>query len=149
LEDVIKIHIDKGSRIPLEKVRKWAIEMSKGLSFLHEKQVIHFDVKPENIFLTAMERVKLGDLGVARNKKTVSICLRYTENYASPEIIGRTIRPNEKSDIWSFGCVIYELLELKALFEERDRSVLLYKIKNGIIQMPKNLDDLFTDVLTK
>jgi serine/threonine protein kinase len=146
---VIRLHLDKGSRIPLEKVRKWSIEMSKGLSFLHGKQVIHLDVKPENIFLTAMERVKLGDLGVARNKKTISICLKYTEKYASPEIISGKETPNEKSDIWSFGCVVYELLELKRLFDDKDLEDRYRKIKNGIIQMPKNLDALFRDVLTR
>ena len=80
---------------------------------------MHRDLKPGNIFLDADYNVKLGDFGLSRIMGDESI-FAYTHvgtpYYMSPEQINDQ-RYNEKSDIWSLGCIIYEIAALRAPFE--------------------------------
>jgi serine/threonine protein kinase len=98
LDGVICDHRKRGVKIELGKVKKWAIEILEGLDFLHSKRVIHFDIKPANILLEQLERVKIGDLGLARNISNIET-FGCTPSYASPQIIKRE-NINEKTDIW-------------------------------------------------
>jgi serine/threonine protein kinase len=96
---VICDHRERGVEIELGKVKKWTIEILEGLDFLHSKRVIHFDIKPANILLEQLDRVKIGDLGLARNISEITESFGFTPCYASPQIIkGENI--NEKTDIW-------------------------------------------------
>jgi serine/threonine protein kinase len=98
---VICDHRERNVRIDEGKVKKWAIEILEGLDFLHSKkvEVVHFDIKPANILLEQMDRVKIGDLGVARNISDITESYKGTPCYVSPQIIkGEDI--DEKTDLW-------------------------------------------------
>ena len=100
LQGVIENHVKNGTRIEHGKIKKWTIEILEGLEFLHDKKVIHFDIKPANILLEELDRVKVGDLGLARDLSAIKEEeFKGTPAYVSPQIIdGENI--NEKTDIW-------------------------------------------------
>ena len=80
---------------------------------------MHRDIKPSNIFLDKKENVKLGDFGLSRimgDESLFAFTHVGTPFYMSPEQISES-RYNEKSDIWSVGCILYELVSLRPPFE--------------------------------
>jgi NIMA (never in mitosis gene a)-related kinase len=107
--------------------------MLKGLKALHDRGILHRDIKSANIFLSKNENyIKLGDLNlskVVKNKLTKT--QTGTPYYASPEIYNN--QPyGVKSDIWSLGCVIYEITTLKPPFLAKNILSLASKIKKGV-----------------
>lgn len=86
--------------------------MLKGLQALHDRQIVHRDIKCANVFLTKDGMLKLGDLNVSKVAKRGLLQTQTgTPYYASPEIWQD--KPYDyKSDIWSIGCVLYEICAL-------------------------------------
>ena len=86
---------------------------------MHSKDVLHRDLKTMNVFLSKQDKVRLGDLGVAKvlsNTAAFAHTMVGTPYYLSPELCEE--KPyNEKSDIWSLGCILYELCSLKHPFD--------------------------------
>jgi serine/threonine protein kinase len=142
LNGVIEKHKKDNTEIPIGKVKVWSLEILAGLDFLESQKVIHFDVKPMNILLDELGRIKLGDLGLARILDTLSNNPGGTLFYTSPEILDNKLG-DFKSDIWSFGCVLYEMLTLERLFKS------VSDISHKKIETPKNVDADLTFVLEK
>lgn len=92
------------------------IEITKALKILHDIQIFHRDLKSANVFLSRDGHAKLGDLNVSKvAKKGLLYTQTGTPYYASPEV-WRDQPYDSKSDIWSLGCVIYEMTTLKPPF---------------------------------
>jgi NIMA (never in mitosis gene a)-related kinase len=108
------------------------IQICQGLKSLHSANILHRDIKAQNIFLVTAREIKIGDLGVAKvTKGGMAYTQIGTPYYMSPEIWRR--RPyNKKSDIWSLGCLLYELATLKHPFEARDERSLAEKVMRGV-----------------
>ena len=108
------------------------IQISLGLAYIHSKNILHRDLKPMNIFLTNKNHVKIGDLGVAKILRTNSnahSCIG-TPYYLSPEVCQE--KPyNSKSDVWSLGCILYELCTFNKPFFASNPAALILKIING------------------
>lgn len=101
-----------------------------------EGKILHRDMKPSNVFLDSENNVKLGDFGLSRilsNESTFAYSHVGTPYYMSPEQIDE-IKYNEKSDIWSLGCFLYELASLNPPFEATNHLSLALKIKSGKIE---------------
>lgn len=100
---------------------------------MHTQNILHRDLKTLNIFLTKDNKIKIGDLGVAKildNIENFATSKVGTPYYLSPEVCED--RPyNNKSDIWSLGCILYELCTLKHPFEAKNQAALLLKIIRG------------------
>ncbi|XP_015203581.1 serine/threonine-protein kinase Nek2 [Lepisosteus oculatus] len=95
--------------------------------------VLHRDLKPANIFLDAKQNVKLGDFGLARilnHDTSFAKTFVGTPYYMSPEQVNR-MSYNEKSDIWSLGCLLYELCALSPPFTAYNQKELAEKIREG------------------
>ena len=107
-----------------------SIEICEGLEYAHSRGVIHRDVKPANIFITERGTVKVLDFGLARlmtSQLTNTNMLMGTLNYMAPEQV-RGERADHRSDIFSVGVVLYELLCGKKAFEGDSFASTLYKI---------------------
>ncbi len=118
-------------KIPDNNLNDYVMQLISGLCYLHDNKIIHRDIKPENIFLTEENKLKYGDLGISRISSTFNnkdlTHLVGSPNYMSPEIVNEK-NYNNKSDIWSLGCVIYELITLNKLFNGNVTSSVLIQI---------------------
>ncbi|XP_065904653.1 serine/threonine-protein kinase Nek2-like [Dysidea avara] len=96
-------------------------------------KVLHRDLKPANIFLDANRNAKLGDFGLARilaHNYSLAKTFVGTPYYMSPEVLSQQ-GYNESSDLWSLGCVIYELCSLSPPFNAPNQEILAVKVKEG------------------
>lgn len=97
-----------GGRLPEERVWKYLIQALLGLDYIHQKRIVHRDIKSLNLFLDASDCVKIGDFGIARCLSDGTDMLRTivgTPFYLSPELCED--RPyNERSDIWALGITL-------------------------------------------
>ena len=99
---------------------------------MHDNKIIHRDIKCANIFLTSTGDAKLGDLNVSKVAKQGMLSTQTgTPYYASPEVW--LDKPyNEKSDIWSVGCVLYEMTTLQPPFTGGNMNQLYEKVTRGL-----------------
>ena len=105
--------------------------MVKGLKCLHELSILHRDMKSANIFLFKDGTAKLGDLNVSKiAKKGLLYTQTGTPYYASPEV-WKDQPYDLKSDIWSLGCVIYEISALVPPFRADDMNGLFEAVLKG------------------
>ena len=128
-----------GEYISEEMIWKIFTQILKAVHAIHtHKQgiILHRDIKPSNIFLDKNNNIKLGDFGLSR---ILSPELNFayshvgTPYYMSPEQIDET-KYNEKSDIWSLGCLLYELAAFRPPFQAKNQIMLGMKIKSGKIE---------------
>jgi NIMA (never in mitosis gene a)-related kinase len=97
------------------------IQTIKGLKALHDLRIMHRDLKSANVFAYKDLTFKLGDMNVSKvaNKRGLNYTQTGTPYYASPEV-WRDEPYDNKSDIWSLGCVLYEMITLKPPFTAED-----------------------------
>ena len=112
-------------------VWKIFIQMTKGLKALHDLKILHRDLKSANIFLFSDGSSKIGDLNVSKvTKEGLGYTQTGTPYYASPEVWKDQPYDN-KSDIWSLGCVTYEMLTLHPPFRAESMDGLYEKVMKG------------------
>jgi TonB family protein len=111
----------------------YIVQTCRALNYAHQNRVIHRDIKPGNIVVTANGVVKVVDFGIARladTSKTQTGTLLGTLSYMAPQqLMGRPA--DERSDIWSTGVVIYEFLTFQRLFREENQAAVLFSILNN------------------
>jgi Tol biopolymer transport system component len=120
----------RGGPIPLRKTLDCAVQIARGLAAAHEKGIIHRDLKPENLFVTKDGRVKILDFGLAKltqpdssshtslptmTHATEAGVVLGTAGYMSPEQV-RGTAVDARSDIFSFGAILYEMISGKRAF---------------------------------
>lgn len=109
------------------------VQILLGLQFMHEKSVLHRDIKAQNIFLLGNGRLVLGDLGISKvlnSDRAFAKTAIGTPYYMSPEIY-KNNRYDYKSDIWALGCVLYELVTLRHPFDANSMAALGQKVMSG------------------
>ena len=133
LYDLIKKRKASGAALPENQVWKYFLQTALGLQHIHSHRILHRDVKTMNIFLTRKDEVKVGDLGVAKvlsNTMDMASTMVGTPYYLSPELCeGKPY--NDKSDVWSLGCVLYELCTMRHPFDAQNQGALIIKIIRG------------------
>ncbi|XP_037654028.1 serine/threonine-protein kinase Nek4 isoform X4 [Choloepus didactylus] len=151
-----KLKEQKGQLLPESQVVEWFVQITMALQYLHEKHILHRDLKTQNVFLTRTNIIKVGDLGIARvleNHCDMASTLIGTPYYMSPELFSN--KPyNYKSDVWALGCCVYEMATLKHAFNAKDMNSLVYRIIEGKLPpMPKDyspeLVELIRTMLSK
>ena len=113
------------------EIMNWFVQILQALQFCHRHKVLHRDLKTSNVFLTNSARtVKLGDFGISRvleGTLEAAVTVVGTPYYMSPEVC-KNSPYTFKSDVWSLGCVLYELCVLKHAFSASNLLGLVYKI---------------------
>lgn len=135
----IKRHKQERSFIAEDKIWSVLVQLLNALKYCHfdmvptaGHKVIHRDIKPGNVFLTKDGSVKLGDFGLCRslNDQSQAATNVGTPLYMPPEILAK--QPySEKADVWSLGCVIYELAALQPPFQATNMDSLKIKVRSG------------------
>jgi serine/threonine-protein kinase len=117
--------------IPASRVAEVIFSACKALDFAHQKGVIHRDIKPSNIMINKAGVVKITDFGIARvrSEEAPSEGLIGSPSYMSPEQV-KEEPVEDKSDIFSLGCVLYELLTGEKAFSGDNFFSIMYKIAN-------------------
>ena len=109
----------EGAMSPREAI-ELALQVARGLSFAHESGLVHRDVKPQNVLLDADGRAKVTDFGIAHaidvDGMTITGTIMGTSNYIAPEQ-ARGQPVDEQTDVYSLGCVLYELLAGEVPFD--------------------------------
>ena len=143
-----KITEYKKTAMLFEESDIWRIllQLIKGLKSLHDLKILHRDLKSANVFLFSDGSVKLGDLNVSKvAKKGLGYTQTGTPYYASPEV-WKDQPYNNKSDIWSLGCVLYEMITLHPPFRAENMEGLFNKVIKGKY---KNIPNRFSNDLSE
>ena len=114
----LKDYISKKGKLSVKEATSIAIQVSMGLEAAHSHGIIHRDVKPQNIIISTDGKVKVTDFGIARaaSSNTISSNVMGSVHYSSPEQV-RGGYSDEKSDIYSLGITLYEMVTGKVPFE--------------------------------
>ena len=143
-----KIVQHKKSAMLFEESDIWRIfiQLVKGLKSLHDLKILHRDMKSANVFLFSNGSAKLGDLNVSKvAKRGLGYTQTGTPYYASPEVWKDKPYDN-KSDVWSLGCVLYEMITLRPHFRAQNMEGLYNKVCKGQFS---RIPDKFSDDLYK
>ena len=136
--------------VRLNEKTVWSIftQVTRGLKALHDLGVFHRDLKSANVFLNKDGTVKLGDMNVSKVSKDGFLRTQTgTPYYASPEV-WQDLKYNNKSDIWSLGCVLYESITLKPPFRAADMEGLYDKVVRGEFDpIPRNYSKDLSDTV--
>ena len=139
--------------LPPKKAAEIVFSVLNALDYAHKQGVIHRDIKPSNIMLDKNGDVKIADFGIARIKGLSTMrVIRGTPSYMSPEQVkGEPIKDN--TDIFSAGCVLFELLTGVPAFGGEDFSSIIKKIVESdpppILRLRPELPKIFEDVIQK
>jgi non-specific serine/threonine protein kinase len=129
----LKARLD-GNRLSLDEICMLGSQIAEGLHAAHSKGIVHRDIKPENILLTREGAVKIMDFGIAKLRGADTDLTKTgmtlgTLAYMSPEqLLADDV--DHRSDLWSFGIVLYEMLAREVPFRRDREAAVLYEILN-------------------
>mmetsp|Transcript_29445 Transcript_29445/g.68259 ORF Transcript_29445/g.68259 Transcript_29445/m.68259 type:complete len:369 (+) Transcript_29445:48-1154(+) len=117
-----------------DHTRYFLYQILRGLKYIHSANVLHRDLKPNNLLVNANCDLKICDLGLARMserpERSLMTCYVVTRWYRAPELLLGTKNYTKSIDMWSVGCILAELLGRKALFPGKDYVDMLKLIVN-------------------
>ena len=151
-----KINYLTKNKMHLEENIIWDIltQILIGLNYLHNKGIIHRNLKSKNIFLTKHRLVKISDFNSCYIFDNIIMDINQKDDsfYIAPELWNEQLYNNYKCDIWSLGCIIYEMASLSLPFNGENKDMLFTNIKNGKYKpipdfYSKNLKSVINDML--
>jgi serine/threonine protein kinase/Tfp pilus assembly protein PilF len=135
-----------GDVLPLDNVINYATQIAKGLQAAHNAGIVHRDIKSTNIMITGDDQIKIMDFGLAKVHGVAGVTKEGTTlgtiTYMSPEQ-GRGEEIDQRTDIWAFGVVLYEMLTGQLPFKGDYEQAVIYSIMN---EEPQSVADLRDDV---
>ena len=133
-------HLRKMVRFPEPTARFYACQVLMGLEYLHSKNIMYRDMKPENILLDENGNCSLADFGISKELEDNGSTKSFvgTPEYVAPEVIcqkgyGKLI------DFWSFGVFLYEMVTGNPPFFNRNQNLLLNMIIKTEVKFPKEI----------
>jgi serine/threonine-protein kinase len=146
----LSVLLAPGAALPVMQAVDIAMQVADGLAYAHEHDVIHRDVKPANIMITTGGLAKITDFGIARMRAakvvTQTGVVLGSPKYMSPEqVLGK--RAEARSDIFSLGAVLYEMLTGKAPFVGADVNAMMYQTLNLVPPPPSTFNPVVPSML--
>ncbi|XP_053077437.1 serine/threonine-protein kinase Nek11 isoform X11 [Acinonyx jubatus] len=155
LDCKIQEYKEAGKTFPESQIIEWFIQLLLGVDYMHERKILHRDLKSKNIFLKN-NLLKIGDFGVSRllmGSCDLATTLTGTPHYMSPEALKHQ-GYNTKSDIWSLACILYEMCCMNHAFTGSNFLSIVLKIVEGDTpslpqRYPRELNTIMERMLNK
>ncbi|XP_025230068.1 serine/threonine-protein kinase Nek11 isoform X3 [Theropithecus gelada] len=155
LDYKIQEYKEAGKIFPDNQIIEWFIQLLLGVDYMHERRILHRDLKSKNIFLKN-NLLKIGDFGVSRllmGSCDLATTLTGTPHYMSPEALKHQ-GYDTKSDIWSLACILYEMCCMNHAFAGSNFLSIVLKIVEGDTpslpeRYPKELNAIMESMLNK
>ncbi|XP_015709530.1 serine/threonine-protein kinase Nek11 isoform X1 [Coturnix japonica] len=155
LDYKIQEYKESGKVFTQRQIIEWFIQLLLGVNYMHERRILHRDLKTKNIFLKN-NLLKIGDFGVScllMGSCDLATTFTGTPYYMSPEALKHQ-GYNTKSDIWSLGCILYEMCCMQHAFSGRSFLSVVLKIVEGDTpslpdRYPSNLNAVLSSMLNK
>ncbi|GMH17102.1 hypothetical protein Nepgr_018943 [Nepenthes gracilis] len=145
-------YLHKNNRIlELSKLLKFAIDVCKGMEYLHNNNIIHRDLKTANLLMDIHQVVKVADFGVARflNQEGIMTAETGTYRWMAPEVINH--QPyDQKADVFSFAIVLWELVTAKVPYETMTPLQAALGVRQGLRpELPENAHPWLLDIMQR
>src|SRR5438105_15505877 len=142
--------IGEGLVLPVAQAISIGAQVAEGLGYAHQHGVVHRDIKPANIMVVANGPVKITDFGIARMRASGELTqtgmMLGSPKYMSPEqVIGK--RADHRSDIFSLGIIVYEMLCGSVPFNGENVTALMYQIVNFAPPAPSSVNPAVPELL--
>ena len=144
-------HIEKETHLSNDEAACYFYQLINGLEYIHQKGIVHRDLKLENILLNKNNILKIIDFGLSnhydKNELLTTPC--GSPSYASPEILSGKQYDGIMIDIWSTGIILYAMLCGYLPFDDENQLILYQKIINCELDIPEHLEEDSVDMLKK
>lgn len=142
--------LNENKTLPVSQVLDVIIQVAQGLSYAHEHEIVHRDVKPSNVMIVRDGHVKITDFGIARMAsaavRTQTGMVLGSPKYMSPEqVLGKLT--DQRSDIFSLGVMLYEMLTGQVPFIGENVNAIMYQTLNAIPAPPSNANSAVPEML--
>lgn len=140
----LKKYIEKKGKLGVRESVSIAIQVAQGIEAAHKHHIVHRDIKPQNIIISKEGKVKVTDFGIARaaSSNTINSSVMGSVHYISPEQ-ARGGYSDEKSDIYSFGIMLFEMLTGRVPFEgDTTVAVALQHIQDDMVSPRKYVPEI-------
>ncbi len=142
--------MNEGALLPIDQVLNIVAQVAQGLAYAHEHDIVHRDVKPSNIMVIRDGHVKITDFGIARmassSVRTQTGMVLGSPKYMSPEqVMGKTI--DQRSDIFSLGVMLYEMLTGQAPFDGENVNAIMYQTLNAVPAPPNMMNPAIPEMV--
>lgn len=119
LSEKIHQHKKNKEKFDADTILKWISQIILGVMLMHSKNILHRDLKSQNLFLTKANTIKIGDFGISKELSTMNDLAQTScgTPYFMPPEVCKGEKYGEKADIWAIGCILYELAVLKKPFD--------------------------------
>lgn len=142
--------MNEGALLPVDQVLNIVAQVAQGLAYAHEHEIVHRDVKPSNIMVIRDGHVKITDFGIARmassSVRTQTGMVLGSPKYMSPEqVMGKAI--DQRSDIFSLGVMLYEMLTGQAPFDGENVNAIMYQTLNAVPAPPNMINPAIPEMV--
>lgn len=142
--------MNEGALLPIDQVLNIVAQVAQGLAYAHEYGIVHRDVKPSNIMVIRDGHVKITDFGIARmassSVRTQTGMVLGSPKYMSPEqVMGKSI--DQRSDIFSLGVMLYEMLTGQAPFDGENVNAIMYQTLNAVPPPPNMMNPAIPEMV--
>lgn len=129
--------LKNGRIIPPATVVEWSKHIASGMNYLHSRSIIHRDLKSPNILISYNDVLKISDFGTSRqwSERSTKMSFAGTVAWMAPEVI-RNEPCSEKVDIWSYGVVMWELLNCETPYKDVDSNAIIWGVGNNSLHLP-------------